>query len=182
MNPSHKSFVFKLYWTIIVVLFPIISYAQNVNLPKAKTGAFWEHVQFGGGIGLSISTNYTDVTIAPSAIYNFDNHFALGTGLQYSKLKQKDFYSSDIVGGNVIGLYNPLEEIQLSLEVEQVHVSNTYTAFYNNIQKSFWNTGLYLGGGYREGGVTIGARYNVLFDQNKEVYGSAFMPFVRVYF
>ena len=66
MNPSHKSFVFKLYWTIIVVLFPIISNAQNVNLPKAKTGAFWEHVQFGGGIGLSISTNYTDVTIAPS--------------------------------------------------------------------------------------------------------------------
>jgi hypothetical protein len=30
--------------------------------------------------------------------------------------------------------------------------------------------------------VTIGARYNVLFDKDKNVYGEAFMPFVRVFF
>jgi hypothetical protein len=30
--------------------------------------------------------------------------------------------------------------------------------------------------------VTIGARYDVLFDNDRSLYGSAFMPFVRVYF
>jgi hypothetical protein len=182
MNKNAFQTLTKTLLLLVFFAIPLNIISQNQPMPKAKTGAFWEHVQFGGGFGLSISNTYTDITIAPSAIYNFDDHFALGTGLQYSRLKEKDFYSSNIVGGNLIGLYSPVEEIQLSLEVEEVHVSNTYTDFYNNIQKSFWNTGLYVGGGYREGGVTIGARYNVLFDKNKDIYGSALMPFIRVYF
>ena len=156
--------------------------SQEKPLPKAKTSDFWDHVQFGGAFGLSLGNEYTDITIAPSAIYNFNDHFALGTGLQYSHLKQKNYYSSNVVGGNLIGLYNPIEEIQLSLEVEEVHVTNSYVDLYNNIKKSFWNTGLYVGGGYRAENVTIGARFNLLFDKNKDIYGDAFMPFIRVYF
>ncbi len=41
---------------------------------------------------------------------------------------------------------------------------------------------MFVGGGYREGGVTFGARLNLVFDNNKDIYGSAFMPFVRVIF
>jgi hypothetical protein len=48
--------------------------------------------------------------------------------------------------------------------------------------QDFWNTGLFLGAGYRAQNVTIGARYNVLFDKDKSVYSDALMPFVRVYF
>jgi hypothetical protein len=51
-----------------------------------------------------------------------------------------------------------------------------------NLKENFWNTGLFLGAGYRTQNVTIGARYNVLFDKDRNVYGDAFMPFVRVYF
>ena len=54
--------------------------------------------------------------------------------------------------------------------------------FYNGISDNFWNTGLFLGAGYRMENVTIGARYNVLFQEDKGVYGDALMPFVRVYF
>jgi hypothetical protein len=156
--------------------------AQEKPLPKAKTGAFWDHVQFGGGFGISAGNDYTDITIAPSAIYNFDDNFALGLGLQYSHLKQRNFYNSNVVGGSVIGLFSPIEEIQLSLEVEEIHVNSTYSDFYDNIKRSFWNTGLYIGGGYQADNVTIGARFNVLFDKDKDIYGDAFMPFVRVYF
>jgi hypothetical protein len=161
---------------------PFIVLSQEKPLPKAKTNDFWDHVQFGGAFGLSLGNEYTDITIAPSAIYNFNDHFALGTGLQYSHLKQKNYYSSNVVGGNLIGLFNPIEEIQLSLEIEEIHVSNTYVDLYNNVKKSFWNTGLYVGGGYRAENVTIGARFNLLFDKNKDIYGDAFMPFIRVYF
>ncbi len=181
-----KKNVAKFYFTFLGLLLflglPSAVWAQEKKLPKAKTDAFWDHVQFGGGFGISTSRDYTDITIAPSAIYNFDDYFALGLGLQYSHLKQRNFYNSNIVGGSIIGLFNPIEEIQLSLEVEEMHVNNTYTDVYNNIKKSFWNTGLYIGGGYRADNVTIGARFNVLFDKNKDIYGSAFMPFIRVYF
>ncbi|MBQ51085.1 MAG: hypothetical protein CMF35_05230, partial [Leeuwenhoekiella sp.] len=34
----------------------------------------------------------------------------------------------------------------------------------------------------RSGPVTIGARYNVLFNDNDSIYTSAIMPFVRFYF
>ena len=172
----------KTFLGFAFLIFGSTFYAQENNLPKAKTGAFWEHIQFGGGLGLAIGNDYTNITIAPSAIYNFDQHFALGTGLQYSNLKQKNYYSSNLYGGSLIGLYNPIEEIQLSLELEEVNVNNQYTNFGGNYKDSFWNTGLYVGGGYRQGGVTIGGRFNLLFDKNKNIYGDAFMPFVRVYF
>lgn len=169
---------------LFIVLFGIPSggLSQEKEFPKAKTVDFWEHVQFGGGLGLSIGNDFTDITVAPSAIYNFNDMFALGTGLQYSHLKRKHYYSSNVVGGSVIGLFNPLEVVQLSLEVEQVHVNTTYEDLDANIKRSFWNTGLYLGAGYRAENVTLGARFNLLFDKDKDLYGDAFMPFIRVYF
>ncbi|MBP8158073.1 MAG: hypothetical protein KAX93_06820, partial [Flavobacterium sp.] len=72
--------------------------------------------------------------------------------------------------------------IQLSLELEEVNVNTTYQSLIGDAKRSFWNTGLYLGGGYRVENVTIGARFNLLFDRDKDIYGDAFMPFVRVYF
>jgi hypothetical protein len=172
----------KLLSFLFFLMISNIGFAQEQNIPKAKTDGFWDHVQFGGGFGLAIGNDFTDIMVAPSAIYNFNEHFALGTGLQYSRLKQKNFYSSNVVGGSVIGLFNPFEEIQLSLEVEQVHVNTTYVDLYDNVKRSFWNTGLYVGGGYRADNVTIGARFNLLFDKDKDLWGDAFMPFIRVFF
>lgn len=172
----------KTVFLLVLVAFTSSIYAQEEPLPKAKTGDFWEHVQVGGGIGLAIGNGYTDITVAPSAIYNFNEHFALGTGLQYSNLKQKNYYSSNVYGASLIGLYNPIEEIQLSLELEEVNVNNQYMDLGGNLKESFWNTGLFVGAGYQEGNVTLGARFNVLFNKDKNVYGNALMPFVRVFF
>lgn len=172
----------KTIFLFVFLTFTCIFYAQQKPLPKAKTGDFWEHVQFGGGFGASFGSDYTDITVAPSAIYNFNDHFAFGTGLQYSNLKQKHYYSSNVYGGSLIGLYNPIEEIQFSLELAEVSVNNKYMDLGGNYNRSFWNTGLFFGGGYQEGGVTIGARLNLLFDKKEDIYGSAFMPFVRVFF
>jgi hypothetical protein len=165
-----------------LLLFCVVGFSQEK--PSVNTGKsdFWDRVQFGGGLGLAIGNDFTDITVAPSAIYNFNEQFALGTGLQYSRLRQKNVYTSNVVGANLIGLYNPIEEIQLSLELEQVNVNTSYNESFNNVKRNFWNTGLYVGGGYRAENVTIGARFNLLFDRDKDLYGDALMPFVRVYF
>lgn len=182
MKPSILIGAAKTVFLIVFLTFTSSIYAQEKPLPKAKTGDFWEHVQIGGGIGASFGNDYTDLTIAPSAIYNFNEHFSFGTGLQYSRLKQKHYYSSDVYGGSLIGLYNPIEEIQLSLELEEVNVNNQYMDMGGTLKESFWNTGLFVGAGYHEGNVIIGARYNVLFNKDKNVYGDALMPFIRVFF
>ncbi len=153
---------------------------QKTNNQPITKSSFWQDVQFGGGLGLGIGNGFTNISVAPSAIYNFNQYVSAGLGLQYSYLKQKNFFSSSQYGGSIIGLVNPMEEIQLSLELEQLRVNVDYEDV--TISDDFWNTALFIGAGYRMENVTIGARYNVLFDDDKNVYGDAFMPFVRVYF
>lgn len=175
LNLKRTLFVVALFF------FSFISsiYSQKNDSLKTKN-EFWEHVQFGGGLGLGIGNGFTNIAVAPSAIYNFNQYVSAGVGLQYSYLKQKNLFDSHTYGGSIIGLVNPIEEIQLSIELEQLCVNVNYENI--NLKENFWNTGLFLGAGYRTQNVTIGARYNVLFDKDRNVYGDAFMPFVRVYF
>ncbi|GAA4047636.1 hypothetical protein [Flavobacterium chungnamense] len=142
---------------------------------------FWSDVQFGGGIGLALGSGYSNISISPTAIFNVNQYVSVGAGLQYSFLKQSDFYSSHMYGGSVIALFNPIEEIQLSTELEQLRV-NVDLEGSNSNSADFWNTGLFVGAGYRMDNITIGIRYNVLFNNDKNVYADALMPFVRVFF
>ncbi|WP_185964608.1 hypothetical protein [Flavobacterium sp. GT3R68] len=176
--------VSKVVFTIMCSVFYLTVSAQEpvekpVEPPKPPS-EFWKHVQFGGGLGVGVGSGYTDITVAPSAIYNFNQYVALGVGAQYTYVEQKQFYSSHLYGGSIIGLFAPIEEIQLSVEVEQLRVNYDLAA--TSESRDFWNTGVFLGGGYRSGNATIGVRYNVLFNKNDNVYGDAFMPFIRVYF
>jgi hypothetical protein len=155
--------------------------AQNPSEFKTKS-IFWEKVQFGGGLGLGFGSGYTDIMVAPNAIYNFNQYVAAGVGLQYSYSQQKDYFKSNIYGASILGLFNPIEEIQLSVEVEQLRVNAIFEDFYNHYEDNFWNTALFLGAGYRSNNVTFGLRYNVLFKDNQGVYADALMPFVRIYF
>ena len=150
--------------------------AQN----QASKGDFWNHVSFGGGLGVSVGSGYTDILIAPSAIYNFNDYVSAGLGLQGSHVKFKNEYTSNIYGGSLIGLFNPVEAVQLSAELEEVRVNQEFKVL--DYKRNFWNTALYLGAGYRADNVTIGFRYNVLFKKDDFVYSEAFMPFVRIYF
>jgi hypothetical protein len=182
MKSTLETLINKIAILIFSLLFSSSIYAQKNGLPTTKTNTFWERVNIGGSLGLAIGNDFTNITIAPSAIYNFNNYFALGTGLQYSYLRQKNVFTSNVIGGSLIGLFNPVEEVQLSIELEQVNVNNTYQDLGNNQKRNFWNTGLFVGGGYRQENITIGGRFNLLYDSDIDIYGSAFMPFVRVFF
>ncbi|OYX84416.1 MAG: hypothetical protein B7Y83_08215 [Flavobacteriales bacterium 32-34-25] len=181
MAKKHTSVVSNLILASLFAFFSIQLSAQYQNQNFESKSDFWQNVQFGGGLGLSFGNRYTDISVAPSAIYNVNEYFAVGLGAQYTYVKQKDFYNSNLYGGSLITLFNPIPEIQLSAELEQLRV-NVKGVGDNNFSSNFWNTGLFLGAGYRNGNVTIGARYNVLHDENKSAYSDAFMPFVRFYF
>ncbi len=118
--------------------------------------------------------------MAPSAIYDFNRYFSFGVGLRGSYAQEKNYYESWIYGGSLIALSNPIDFLQLSVELEQLryNVTNEYSI---TDEDDFWNTGLYLGAGYFTGNVTVGIRYNVLYNSD-EIYAEPWLPFVRVYF
>ena len=180
MKKKRTSIVLVVFLTLTTLVCTQTMKSQNLNNQKVNPNHFWENVQFGGGLGLGFGTSFTNISVSPSAIYNINDYFSLGAGVQYSYVRQKNIYTSNLYGGSIIGLINPMEQIQLSAELEQLRVNVDYGNGY--AKENFWNTGLFLGAGFRNGNVTIGGRYNVLFNKNDSVYTEAFMPFVRVFF
>ena len=182
MKKNYFLTVSKSILVTIVILYSSSMVAQGQKFVPNQQNDFWRNVQFGGGIELGFGSGFTNITLAPSAIYNINPTLSTGLGLQFGYSNQKNMYSSTVYGASVIGLVNPIPEIQLSIEVEEINASINYQLPNNAFSNNYWNTGLYFGAGYRTGNVTIGGRYDVLYNANKSIYNNAFMPFVRVYF
>ena len=160
--------------TIFILLLSMTTFGFAQNDDDTK---FWDHVKFGGGLGLSFGSNNTTIAISPSAIYEFNDQFALGTGVSYLYAKNNDL-KSNVFGTGILSLYNPIDEFQLSVEFEQLFVSQKL----GSLKNSFNYPALYLGGAYRVGNVSVGLRYDVLYDDNKSIFASAFSPIFRIYF
>lgn len=174
----------KVYLSILKTAFIssiLFIFAGEILAQTNTQPDFWKKVQFGGGLSLNLGSGFTNVGVSPTMLYNVNEFVSVGTGLQVSYVSSNNNYSSLIYGINLTTLFNPIETIQLSVDLEQLRVSTTFdnSAF---AKQSFWNTGLWLGAGYRTNNITIGGRYNLLYDKNKSVYSNAFLPFVRVYF
>lgn len=170
---KHKTLV----TVILFIAFSIASFSQT----KDESETFWENISFGGGVGLSFGDGFFSGTLAPTAIYEFNSEFALGLGLNGSYNKQKNFYKSTIFGASAISLYNPIPELQLSGEFEELNVNRTFEN--STFEKdNYWVPALFVGIGYRTDNVTFGMRYDLLYNRNKSVYADPWMPFVRVFF
>lgn len=168
--------------TKIVFAVALFTYSGTLKAQEFEDGDFWSRVHLGGGLGVGFGSNYTNIALAPSAIYDFNQYISAGIALQGSYVRDKNFYESYMYGPSVIVLGNPIPQIQLSAELEQLRVNVNYDDNLGFPNDNFWNTALFLGAGYRTNNVTVGVRYNVLHDSDKNVYSDAFMPFVRVYF
>ena len=165
------------YFFILII--SVYTYGQNTT--TSQNNQFWNNVSFGGGLGLSFGNDFFSGTIAPSAIYNFNEYFAIGTGLNGTYVKD-DIYKATIVGGSILSLVNPIPEIQISVEFEELKVFRSYE--YNGIEdkENYWYPALFIGAGYNTGNVTLGIRYDILYNNRKSIYANSYMPFVRFYF
>ena len=123
MEKNQFQTIYKYFLIFTTLLFSSLLFAQQQPSSPKIQNDFWRKVQFGGGIGLSFGSGYTDITIAPSAIYNFNQYVALGLGAQYTYIKQKNYYASNLYGGSIIALFNPIQEIPLSAELEELRVN-----------------------------------------------------------
>lgn len=161
---------------VVAVLLTIYSTAQE------DQGNFWKNVRYGGGLGLNFGTGFFSATIAPSAIYEFNPTVAMGIGFNATFNNLKSRYKSTILGGSIVGLVNVIPEIQFSTEFENLNVDRRYDVNTGLSDDNYWVPALFLGAGYRNGNVTVGIRYDLLFDEEKSIYIDPWAPFVRFYF
>lgn len=142
---------------------------------------FWNRVRFGGGIGINFSNGGFNGSIAPSAIYQFNDYVAAGLGanVNFYKFNNQRFWA---YGPSAIVLANPIPQIQVSGEFEQLRVNSSVQTINGNLESDFWAPALFLGIGYRTQFATVGIRYNVLDSNENTIYLNAWAPFVRVYF
>ncbi|WP_346883170.1 alpha-ketoglutarate decarboxylase [uncultured Algibacter sp.] len=167
---------------ITILVFTIIFFfTQFANAQEPKS-VFWSHVRFGGGVGLNFGDQFFSGTLAPSAIYQFNDTYALGVGLNATYSKQRKLYKSTILGGSIIGLYNVLPQIQLSGEFEHLNVNRRYDSNVNIPNDNYWIPALYFGAGYRSQNIAFGIRYDVIYDDERSIYAEPWAPFVRFYF
>ena len=178
MKKRVLKIVLKSILVIIILLFVNGLFAQGPTNNAKQPSLFWNNVQFGGGIGLGLSSGYTDILFSPSALYNFNPIVALGSGLNLNYISSNNYFSSFVYGISTIVLVNPIPVIQLSVGLNQSRVN--YQEKFSNYSDNYWDTSLILGAGYRTGNVTIGIGYNVL--QNDRYNTEPFVPFVRAYF
>lgn len=174
-----KSYQKKTVIFAFLVISTSLTFSQNTS---SDSSDFWKHVRFGGGIGLSFGDGFFSGTLAPSAIYEFNPQFALGVGLNGTYNSQKNFYKSTIFGGSLIALFNPIQEIQLSAEFEELNVQRNWEDATGIADENYWYPALFMGVGYRTQNVAFGIRYDVLYDRDKSIYADPWAPFVRVYF
>jgi hypothetical protein len=179
MNKNQHSSLLRTLLILIILFTSINLAAQGPTNGTQPPNNFWRNVQFGGGIGLSFSSGYTEVFLAPSAIYNFNPILAMGVGLNLNYVSSSNYYSSFIYGINTLVLINPIPEVQFSVGLNESRVNYEETG-HPNYSEDYWNTSLILGVGYRTGNVTVGIGYNVL--QNDPYHSDPLMPFVRAYF
>ncbi len=153
------------------------SLAQSSN----NTSAFLDNVRFGGSIGLGFTNNGFNGSISPSAIYQFNEQFASGASLSfnYAKFDDDKFLA---YGGSILSLFNPIPQVQMSAEFEQLRINRTIATQTIDVEDNYWLPAFFIGAGYSTRNVTVGLRYDLLYDDNKSIYGNALMPFVRVYF
>ena len=175
ITPLKKGLL-TVFFTVLVSL-PLS--AQNTN----DSNQFWNNVQFGGGIGLNFGDGFFSGAISPNAIYNINPYVATGVGLNFLYSSQRDVFKSTVVGGSIIGLFNPIPEVQVSTEFEQLYVNRDFDEqFVSNLDDKYWYPALFLGLGYRSGNVTFGIRYDILYDADTSIQNEAWMPFIRFWF
>lgn len=177
----------KTFCLSVVFFHTSVMFSQQDSIPKEKS-VFWKKVQFGGGVGLAVGNGFTNISLSPTGYYNINSMYSVGVGLTASYVAQEQNpsnfnsigYKSTIFGGSLIGLIHPIEEVQLSVEIEELKVTRNFDEFLND--DTFWNTALFLGAGYRAQNVTLGVKYNVLHKADNHVYPQAWVPFIRLMF
>ncbi len=161
-----------------LIAFLSISFLSIQAQNTAKT--FTDGFHFGGGFNIGLGSGYSTIAISPSVIYDISPIFSAGINATYLYSKNKSSnQTSNVYGGGLIALANPIDGLQFSGEYERLKIKR---GLLNYTSQDYWNDALYVGVAYRQKNMSIGLRYDLMYDKVKSIYPSALSPIFRIYF
>ena len=167
----------KVFLGVIFLMLAAVSMAQN----KSSDGFSWDNMRYGGRFTVSFANDVFSGTISPAVIYQFNEKIAAGATVSFGYTNFKDIDVDRYnYGGSILAIYTPIQQIQLSAELEQVCINENYKRI--NLDNDYSYQALHLGAGYRMNNVVLGFRYDVLYDESTNIYASPFSPFIQVFF
>ncbi len=135
-------------------------------------------------LGLGFGLNFvggTSLSLSPNLTYKINDKMAAGAGLLFNYNAVKNLQTTTTVGANVLYFYTPIEKLITTAEFAEMYVNRDLK--FSGIKDNFWDTALFVGAGYQiTPKISAGAKYNLLYNKNKSVYSSPFVPFVNISF
>lgn len=137
---------------------------------------------FGCGFGLNF-VGGTSLSLSPNVNYLVSEKVSIGVGLQGNYISIKDVQSTTTIGGNIIAQYMPVRILTTLLEFSQLNVSTKRETLAGEVKDDFWESALFVGAGLNVSrNISLGIKYNLLYDSDESVYTSPILPFVNVNF
>lgn len=173
-----------IFFSLIATMFVTqITFAQ-VQIDSIKTVEnpieSAKRLNFGLGFGLNF-VGGTSISLSPNLVYRVNDKFSLGSGLLFNYSAIKDLQKTTTIGANVLGNYYPVQKLLTTIEFAEMYVDREM--IYTNTKDNFWDSALFLGAGYQiTPKISVGGKYNLLYDKDKSVYSSPFVPFVNISF
>jgi long-subunit fatty acid transport protein len=173
---------FKVAITFVALIYSVNLFSQSPNVAVIDSTVKKEsRLKFAFGFGLNF-VGATNISLSPSLIYKTNDKISLGFGLQGSYAAIKDLQKTTTFGFNAITTYTPTKKISTLLELVQLNVTTKVEAPVED-KNSYWDTALFVGAGYNiTNKFTIGAKYNLLYNEDESVYTSPIVPFVNIVF
>jgi hypothetical protein len=161
---------------------------EEQKTDSVKTSDFKERVYTGGNFSLNLGSNFSYIDISPLAGYMVTPTFSVGLGATYLYLSRKyvilpsgDTFkvNSSVYGGRTFVRKNFLETYFAHMEFEALNVEFASNSTNENTTRE-WVPGLFIGGGvfqpvFGRGGINLTILYNLLYDERKSPYNSAFV-------
>ena len=139
-----------------------------------------KRLQFGCGFGLNF-VGGTTLGLSPNLTYNVSDKVAFGLGVQWNYLSIKNIQNTTTYGANTFFQYRPSQKIMTLLEFAQLRVS-TKTEI-DDSKNSYWDSALFVGAGFNvTDKISVGAKFNLLYNEDESVYSSPVIPFVNISF
>ncbi|WP_226063607.1 hypothetical protein [Kaistella polysaccharea] len=174
---------------IILLALLVFAFALNAQIGTSKTfGNPESKWTFGGYAGLGGSFGSggggTSVYISPRVGYLLSDNIETGLATNFTWSNSR-YYSSTTVGVGPFINYYIARNFFLSGMFQEYFFTRKNKV--DHLKYSGDEAALYLGGGYMQrignsAYMQIGGMYNVLYDKEKSVFGSGFIPSVGVVF
>lgn len=128
-------------------------------------------LRFGANLGLSISSNYTNLGFGPQIGYQFNDYFMAGTGIKYYYTRARTYeyeIRNNLLGINLFGYFYPVNFIALFAQPELNYIRSKLTS--RTTEDSIIDRGivpsLVVGAGFRLGRSHITLNYDLVQHSN----------------